>query len=302
MPTVINANMKLFADRMNITSSRMVNDYGLASVNAIIRAEEDKGNTRAVKYAHEYYHSPEKLIDYFELRNVENKFVLIHKMDDRTRRKVLPLLDREDLVMGLYFFTQEGLLKMLNEVSSVEMVKVILDALPFEKIIMMFKEEDLAEFFKKDELDRVDVMEQMKAMPPEVLKKFIEGVTGQPIQNTNVAELFRSIDQLPDDKFKKFMSSIDPDVQRQLTFQLTKDNPAYLTLFKNEAYTDMLATLQKPDMIKPMINLDKESLIGMIGELPDDLMSIVGAQIDTRELAKFIQKGHMNLIEDAWMI
>ena len=40
----------------------------------------------------------------------------------------------------------------------------------------------------------------------------------------------------------------------------------------------------------------------MISELPSDLMSIVGAQIDPKDLAKFLQKGHMDLIEDALMV
>ena len=64
----------------------------------------------------------------------------------------------------------------------------------------------------------------------------------------------------------------------------------------------MLNTLMKPEMVKPMIMLNKESLVNMITELPSDLMSIVAAQIDTHDLAKFLQDGHMDLIEDAWMI
>ena len=35
MSIVIDANMKMFADRMNITSSRMIRDYGLSSVDEI---------------------------------------------------------------------------------------------------------------------------------------------------------------------------------------------------------------------------------------------------------------------------
>ena len=101
MSLVIDANMKLFADRMNITSSRMIRDYGLSTVDEIIEAEAEKGNSRAVKYAREYYHSPEKLIKLFELTDVENKYVLLSKMDNSTRAKVLPLLEQEDLQMGI---------------------------------------------------------------------------------------------------------------------------------------------------------------------------------------------------------
>ena len=302
MSIVIDANMKLFAERMHISSSRMVRDYGLSTVDEIIEAEAERGNTHAVKHAREYYHSPEKLIKLFELTDVENKFVLLHKMDDDTRMKVLPMLQQDDLRMGLYFFTQEKLLQMLMEVDIEELVNVVREAFPLEQIIMMFTEDDLSNFFLNDKLEKYDVVEQLKCMPPDAMQKFVEGVTGMPSEKTNPLELIQSIEQLPDDKFRKFMASIDPDTQRQVTFQLTKTNPDYLTLFENQTYCNMLNTLMKPDMIKPMIMLNHDSLVNMISELPGDLMSIVAAQVDTKDFAKFLQQGHMDLIEEAWMI
>ena len=223
-------------------------------------------------------------------------------MDDTTREKVLPYLDQQNLVMGLYFFTQDKLLEMLMEVDIEELVPVVKEAFPLDQIVMMFTEDDLAAFFMNENLERFDVIEQLKSMPPDVMKKFVEGVTGKPSEETNPMDLIKNIESLPTDKYRKFMSTIDPDVQRQLTYQLTKTKPEYLTLFSNETYVNMLNTLMKPDMVKPMIMLNKDSLVNMITELPSDLMSIVAAQIDTKDFAKFLQDGHMDLIEDSLMI
>jgi hypothetical protein len=223
-------------------------------------------------------------------------------MSPRTRERVLPMLSQQDLVMGLNFFTQDRLLEMLMEVDIEELVRVILEAFPMEEIVGMFSEEDLAGFFMHKELERFDVMEQLKVLPPDYMQKFIEGVTGMPYEQSKPEEIFNMISNLPDDQFKKFMASIDPDVQRQLTFQLTTDKPEYLTLFKNETYVKMLNKLIKPEMIKPMIMLNKESLVGMISELPPDLMSVVAAQVDEKALAKLLQAGHMDLLKDVWMI
>lgn len=302
MSIVIDANMKLFADRMQISSSRMIQDYGLSTIDEIIESEAERGNTNAISVAKEYYHSPEKLIKLFELTDIENKFVLLHNMDDSTREKVLPMLDNEELTMGLYFFTQEKLLSMLMDVDITELVSVVQEAFPLDSIVMMFSEDDLSEFFLNDDLERYDVMAQIEAMPPEVMQSFIEGCTGMPVEETGTNNFLSTLEQLPDDKFKKFMSAIDPDVQRQLTFQLTKAKPEYLTFFSNSSYVNMLNTLQKPDMVKPMYLLNKDSLTEMISILPSDLMSIVAAQVDTKDFAKFLQKGHMDLIEDAMMI
>ena len=302
MSIVIDANMKLFAERLHITSSRMIRDYGLSTIDEIIEQEAERGNTHAIQHAREYYHSPEKLIKLFKLTDVENKFNIIQKMDDATRQKVLPMLDQQDLVMGLYFFTQEKLLKMLMDTDIEELVQVVLEAFSLDHIVMMFTEDDLAGFFMSQDLERYDVIEQLKCMPPDVMKKFVEGVTGLPSEQTNPMDLINKISQMPIDKYRKFMASIDPDVQRQLTYQLTNDQPKYLTLFNNESYVNMLATLMKPDMVKPMIMLQKDTLVDMLTELTPELMSVVASQVDPNELAKFLQKGHMDLIEDALMI
>ncbi len=299
MPIVLDTNMKLLADRMSISSSRMVKDYGLKTVDEIIEAEAAQGNTRALTFARDLYTSPDKLINIFKLYDVENKFVIINNMDSQTRELILPMLNSEDLVMGLYFFKQDKLLEMLQDVSSEEIVRVIMSTFPLEQVILMFKEDDLAKFFQNDKLERYDVMEQLKSMPPEILIKFVEGITGEEYSLENQKNLFKSIDAMPLDKYRDFMSSIDPDVQRQLTFQLTKTNNEYLQLFENRAYTEMLGKLMKPDMIAPMIELEQETLVNMILELPDDLMSIVAAQVKTEDFANFLLDDHLDVLERA---
>lgn len=302
MAVVLDTNMKLFAERMNITSSRMIQDYGLATVDDIIESEAKKGNTQAVNFAMELYNSPDKLMKVFRLTDVENKFVILHNMDDATRAMVVPMLDKEDMILGLYFFTQEKLLSMLMEVDMEELVNVVLGAYALEEIIMMFTEDDLAGFFQHDDLDRNDVIEQLKALPPEVMIQFVEGVTGKPSDETNPDDLIKMIEEMPTDQYRDFMSAIDPNVQRQLTFQLTKTKPEYLQLFENYTYVNMLSKLMKPEMVKPMIALEKESMMNMIMELPEDLLSIVTAQVDTRDFAEFLLDGHLDVLQDSIMI
>ncbi|MCQ2754820.1 MAG: hypothetical protein MJ231_07215 [bacterium] len=302
MSLVIDANMKLLCDRMHITSSRMIRDYGLSTVDEVIEEEAKKGNSHAVSYAREYYHSPEKLIRIFELTNPENKYKIIYHMDDHTKAKVLPLLKPEDLVMGLYFFKQERLLQFMMNVDIEELVNVIKAKFPLEQLVQMFTEADLAYFFMQDQLDRNVVMEQLKSLPQDVLQQFVEGVTGQPYKDADVQGLFSSMEQLPDDKFHKFMAAIDPEVQRQLVFQMTQENNDYLTLFPNITYVNMLEQLPKQDMVAPMVMLNQETLINMISELPENLIAIVASQVDTHEFAKLLQHGNMRWIEDAMMI
>ena len=173
---------------------------------------------------------------------------------------------------------------------------------PEERLKKIMDIADRIVVLNSSKLEKFDVLEQMRAFPPEIMKKFVESVTGMPSNKTDSGQLIMQISNLPDDQYKKFMSSIDPDVQRQLTFQLVKQNPDFLTLFKHKAYGEMLNTLMKPEMIKPMIMLQKETLVKMISQLPEEFMSVVAAQVDTKEFAKFLQRGHMDLIEEALML
>jgi hypothetical protein len=191
---------------------------------------------------------------------------------------------------------------MLLKADIEELVRVVMEAFPPEQMILMFSEEDLAMFFMNTELKRVDIMEQLYALPPEMMQKFVEGVTGKPSEQTNTADLFKTIESLPDDQFRKFMASIDPQVQRYVTYQTTKKNPDYFLLFPKMSYVKMMSTLMKPDMVKSMVMLNKESLMYMVAELPPDLLSIVAAQVDPTKLATFLQDGHMDLLEGAWMV
>ena len=304
MSIVIDANMAMFAERLHISSSRMVQDYGLKTVDEIIEAEAAQGNTQAVNYAREMYNSPEKLIKIFRLASIENKFVMLHNMDNETRLEVLPMLENEDLVMGLYFFKQDKLLEMLQHVDLEELINVVKDAFTFEQIILMIPEEDMAKFFQSNELDKYVIENELKNLPPEVMRSFIEGITGQAYDKVQDPQgILNGIIGLPEDKFKDFMSQIDPDVQRQLVYQITKKDQKYLQIFKNEMYVTMLDNqLMKNELIPSMIMLEKESLVNMITVLPDDLMSVVASQIDTNMFVKYLMDGHLDLLKDAWMI
>lgn len=302
MSLLIDANMKLFSEKLGITSTTMINDYGNSTIDEIIASETEKGNTKATQYVQDYYNSPQKLIDLFKLTDVENRFRIINHMDERDRLQILPQLSQYDLMMGLYFFRQPKLLEMLQNVKSEEIVRVALNSFSHEHIISMFTPEDLSQFFMRDELHRADVLMQLSVLPQDIMQKFVEGVTGMPMSETEPSELISSIANMPIKEYRKFMASIDPDVQRQLTYQLTSETPEYLMLFPNESYTAMLSQLQKPDLIKSMYQLDAMSLIMMNATLPKELMSIVAAQIDAGDFAAFLQDNRMNDLEKAFMM
>ena len=302
MSITIDANMILFANRLNITSTRMVNDYGDSTIDEIIQSEAAQGNHKAIDYASELYSSPLKLVEMFRLNSVENRYRLIVNMKESVRRLLLPMLSQDDLRMGLYFFTKEKLLEMLLGVDKRELLRVLAGAFTLEKVVQMLPEEELMKFYQHKDLKKENVIEQIKNLPPEMMKKFIEDVTGKPSEQTNPDDLIRNIESLNDEKFKKFMTCVDPQIQRQLFYQLADEDEKHLFMVPNMAYVEMLQTLPKPEMVKPMIELNQFTLIDMVMELPPDFLSIVAAQIDATDFATFLQHDRMRVLEIAKML
>lgn len=302
MSLIIDANMKLFADRIGITSSRMIEDYGLSTIDEIIEAETEKGNAAAYNYAIEMGESPAKLIQTLQLHSTENRFRILDSMNPVDLKYILPLLSEQDLVMGLSFFKQDYILKMLENVSVYELANSALEFFPLEELLKMFDEEDYAMFFMNDELEKEVVMEQIRSLPEDIMQIFIESVTGQPQEDVDANELMTNIESFDDDKFKKFTAALPIEVQMQLAYQLIIEDKERLLMFQPESYIKVLGKLQKPDMIKSLIGLNKYSLIMMNAELPRDLMAVVGAQADATDFARFIQKNGKSIIGKALMI
>ena len=99
--------------------------------------------------------------------------------------------------------------------------------------------------------------------------------------------------------FKKFMSLVDPDIQRQLIFQINDKDNNYLQMISKSTYVKMMSTLLKPDMIKPLIKLSNKTLLNMVAKLPKELMCVVATQVDTEKFATFLQRGRMYLLKNA---
>ncbi len=302
MSITIDSNMSIIADKLRISSSRMSNLYSTKTIDEIIAAEAAQGNSHAIDYAQQNYTSAAQLIRIFQLTTVTNKLSIIKNMNSRERHELLPLLDPEDLVMGLYFFEKDKLLQMLFYVDVEEVVNMMLAIFDPKDLIDLIPEEELANFFKSKDLKKEDIEKQLKKLPSEFMQKFIEGVTGQSANKTKNPEgIVDNINSMPEKEYREFISQLNPDIQRRLVYQITEENPKYFNLFGTETYVQILRdNVKKKKMIPAMINLEKKTLVGMIGELPDGMMSAVISQIDTNKFADFLLKGHLDALKGAF--
>ncbi|MCR5265723.1 MAG: hypothetical protein K6E29_03915 [Cyanobacteria bacterium RUI128] len=287
MSISLNTDQYHLMTKLNITTSRM-HDYADKSVDEIIDAEAESGNALAKDYGRKLFGNPDELIETFQLADPTNKYNILNQMSTEQREKVLELLDSEDMVVGLNFFTQEKLAQMLGKVSVAESASVALEAFSLPQIIAMMPEEELESFFMSSEIPKESFTAQLRNLDPELLIQMTEGITGQAADQSDASKLIAQIMALPDKQFKETMASLDPEIQQNVVFQMASEDKGVLLHFSGQSFNDMVSGLQKPDMVKSMIALDTSSLQRMTKQLPEDLFSIVATQVDTRQFAQLL--------------
>lgn len=293
----IDTNILQLQNILDISSRRM-KDYSTSTVDEILQAEAAQGNAQAMSYARKLYNNTGELIELFRLFDPENKFQIISSMSAQQRDAILPMLEVEDMVMGMQFFTKDKLLALLEDIDPEEMVRLMLNTFDLEDIMLLMPEEELQNFFTNKEVKKEDVAKFLKALPPELMQQLMESLTGQPSFQVDSTQVINLITSLGDRDYEAVMASIDPFILRQVIFSMSSQEPEYLQLFDNKVYTKMLSSLMKPDIIKPMEVLEKETLMNMMMEMDENFLSIVMVQVDTQLFAEYLMKDCQPLLEE----
>ena len=298
MSIKIDANLSVIQNKLSISSSRMAL-YAEKSIDEIIESEAKAGNNRAVQYARELYGNASQLVKAFSLDNPSNKLTILQELNENDIMEIMPNIDKEGLMLGLNFFTQDKMLKLLEEAPIEEVVNMALTVMPLNDILEMIPSKDLDKFVQNRDLDKDLVLDFLDKLPPEALAQMIETVTGVPLENDSLdaKELTKMISGFDKDTYLDSMVALDSDAKRQLIGLMAKKEPDVLQLFEAKSYTNSLATLQKPDMMKGTIALEPETMVEMLGELPKELLSIVATQIDAKDFAEILVKKYQDILE-----
>lgn len=287
MSIALNTDQYHLKTQLNLSTSRW-QSYADKSIDDVIKAEAESGNTLAKDYGRKLFGNADELINTFKLTEPSNKYNIINKLSSEQREKVLLMLDSEDMVVGLNFFTQDKLQELLQYASGPEVLNVALESYPLAQIIKMMPEEELEAFFMSDDLKKEVITAQLRNLDPEMLIQMTEGITGQAVDTKDISKVLNQLTSLPDKQFKETMATLDPEVQQAIILQMANEDMSVMLNFSSESYINMVSQQQKPDMVKSMTALNPESLQIMTRELPEDLFSIVASQIDTKQLAQFL--------------
>lgn len=289
MSIVIDADLAYLQTRLHISSLKLQEEYANLSVEEIIEAEAASGNQEAIKLANELLNNVDLVIKLFNLSDANNKYEILSQMTAQELQLFLPQMEEKDLVQGLYYFSEDKLMTMLEDVPSEQLVKVVFEMFSKEEVVQLLPDEQLDKFLTSTEIDKNKILKHMQSIPEEYLIQVLENVTGQTPENQKSYDLVKQIGELGPLEFVDVLKSFQPTQKQQLVLSLGKEHPEWFQLFDANAYTNMIDThKQKPDMVKSMAVLEQEELVKMTEELPNDLLATVITQMDTEKFAEIM--------------
>lgn len=285
---VIDTDLTTLMQKLNISQAQML-QYGTMTVEEIVEAEAEKGNSQAVDFATELFTNVEKLVKIFKLADPNNKLEILSEMTAAQLHQFLPEMEETDLSQGLKYFTQDKLLNMLERIPPEQIVNTVFEMFSKEEIIQYLPEEQLNKFLTSTDIEKNKVLEHMKEIPPEFIAQMIENVTGKAVQDMDQDKMLEQVNQFNPLEFKNALLTLQPIAKQQLTLGLAKEDTKLFQLFDPHAYTNMINTYkQQPELVKAMHVIEEDQKIKMLKELPNDLLAIVITQIDARDFADIL--------------
>ena len=259
--------------------------YSDKTIEQILEAEAAEGNQAAVQLAADMFTDPNQLIELFQLADPSNKLVILQNMTSAQLEKLVPMLETKDLLQGLQFFSQEGLMDLLKDIPKEELVKTVFEMFSEEQIIEYMPDKQLDKLLTGTDMDKDLLLEKLKSIPEMYLQQILESVTGEEAEGNSV-ELVRKIAQLGDLDYRNAITNLQPVQKQELTLAITSTDKKFYEKFDTDAYTHMIMReREKDETIKSMSVIKPENLQKMIDKLPQDLLAIVITQIDTEKFA-----------------
>ena len=284
MSITINTDLAYIQSKLNISTSKM-ETYQNKSIEEIIQTEAAEGNQAAIQLAADMFTNVSQLVELFQLADPENKLAIMSEMTGSQLEKLVPMLETNDLVIGLNYFTQDTLLDLVKDIPKEELVKMVFQLFSQQQVINFMPEEQIDKLLTGTDMNKQMLLNNLERLPEIYLQQVYESVSGKEASG-NAKEMVAQIGQLGDLDYKNAIKNLQPTQKKELTYMLANQETKLFEKFDTDAYTKIInREREKDEMVKGMSVIRPEFLQKMITELPQDLLAVVTTQIDTDKFA-----------------
>ena len=302
MSLVIDSNLEYLQNILHISKVTFEEKYANMSVDEIIEAEAASGNQQAIELAQELTTNTSLVMELFDLADTNNKYMILRELTAQQLEVFLPEMEEKDLLQGLFFFTQDKLMKMLEELPAEQLVNTAFELFSQEEIVQLMPEEQLDKFLTSTDIDKNKILKHMQSIPPEYVAQVLEQITGESHENMDSIDLSKEFGELNPLEYQDALKAFQPTQKQQLVLSLGKEHEEWFQLFDAHAYTtSMNREKQQPEIIKGMSVIEPEYIQNMIEELPNDLLSLVITQMDTEKFAEILMDEFPEVIAEIIM-
>lgn len=288
---VVDTNLTFLQRKLGISPEKFFEKYVNKSATEIIKEEAESGNELAVKLAYEMTNNVEFVKELFSLVDIGNRMEILKEMNEEQLMMFLEIMEKDDLQEGLKFFRQEKLLDQYEKLDPEFLVKVVLAQFSKEDIVKLVPEKELDKILTCTDIEKNDILKQMKTLPPVFLAQMIESITGDEIEETDRSELLKQISEFSDMEFKEGLLNLKAQPKQMLVLGLSKEKEEYLQLVNPKAYTNMMAMYrEKEDNIFAAGVLKQEHLVNIVKELPKELVASVILMLNVENFTKTLMK------------
>lgn len=302
MSLVIDSNLEYLQNILHISKVTFEEKYANMSVDEIIEAEAASGNQQAIELAQELTTNTSLVMELFDLADTNNKYMILRELTAQQLEVFLPEMEEKDLLQGLFFFTQDKLMKMLEELPAEQLVNTAFELFSQEEIVQLMPEEQLDKFLTSTDIDKNKILKHMQSIPPEYVAQVLEQITGESHENMDSIDLSKEFGELNPLEYQDALKAFQPTQKQQLVLSLGKEHEEWFQLFDADAYTTIMnREKQQPEIIKGMSVIEPEYIQNMITELPNDLLSLVITQMDTEKFTEILMDEFPEVIAEIIM-
>lgn len=291
----LNVDFNLLSKFFGISPSK-IPQYANKNIDEIMQLEAEQGNTKARDYE-KILSDPDKLLEIFKLSNVENKLIILQNMSEGDLDDLLPYLEQEDLIKGLYFFSEEKLLSMCTELPKEELIGIVFEKFDTFDVLNLMQEDSMNKFLMEPKAERRYAQNFFESLNQKALEQIMVKSFGEEYRDKERKEYLGELENMEANEFNRFLISMDRNSKIGLIGNMVSQEQDLLLLFENEDLTRPMEFLMKDDKIKLMKNLESEFLIPMIQELPIDLTQIVLTQIDPRDFSEILARDFQDIMQ-----
>ena len=302
MSLVIDSNLEYLQNILHISKVTCKEKYANMSVDEIIEAEAASGNQQAIELAQELTTNTSLVMELFDLADTNNKYMILRELTAQQLEVFLPEMEEKDLLQGLFFFTQDKLMKMLEELPAEQLVNTAFELFSQEEIVQLMPEEQLDKFLTSTDIDKNKILKHMQSIPPEYVAQVLEQITGESHENMDSIDLSKEFGELNPLEYQDALKAFQPTQKQQLVLSLGKEHEEWFQLFDAHAYTTIMnREKQQPEVVKAMSVIEPEYIQNMITELPNDLLSLVITQMDTEKFTEILMDEFPEVIAEIIM-